>query len=295
MMHACQIQISPPRRQRQSLPRKSPAAPKPRWGLRIALGAAGLALLAVAFLVIRLFLPVWWATRIANQTQGSLSGGLLLGLTYGFVFTFIPLLIAWQVRYKKISWPWKWVIIGVAVLVALPNLLTLGIYLNSSGAAQKARLMIDTSAIWFPSWSIGGAVAGLLLFAGIATFWHMWRSRGRKLKSLRLEVKSRAAAGSSTAASQGGTTGRKRGPGRGRRRSAVSDGDPADGMPPASPPGLDPPAGPRASGPEPAQKHQNSSVPANPIRRDTAVCGCGRPPEIGAGHGLLVRWVPDPA
>lgn len=220
-------------------PPQSPTATKPRWGLRIGLGAAGLALLAVAFLLIRLFLPVWWATRIANQTQGSLSGGLLLGLTYGFVFTFIPLVIAWQARYKKISWPWKWAIIGVAVLVALPNLLTLGIYLNSSGAAQKARLMIDTSAIWFPSWSIGGAVAGALLFAGIATFWHMWRSRGRKLKTLRLEVKTRATAGSNASVAQGATAGLEA---SGTADDAASepdsnaDGDPADGMPQASTP-----------------------------------------------------------
>ncbi|MFJ6419251.1 hypothetical protein [Paeniglutamicibacter sp. NPDC091659] len=217
---------------------QSPTATKPRWGLRIGLGAAGLALLAAAFLLIRLFLPVWWATRIANQTQGSLSGGLLLGLTYGFAFTFVPLVIAWQARYKKISWPWKWAIIGVAVLAALPNLLTLGIYLNSSGAAQKARLMIDTSAIWFPSWSIGGAAAGALLFAGIATFWHMWRSRGRKLKSLRREVQSRAAAGSKPAISQGATTGVEvsgpQGDAAGDPGSGP-DGNPADEMPPTSP------------------------------------------------------------
>ena len=209
------------------------AATKPRWGLRIGLGAAGLALLAVAFLVMRLFMPVWWATRIANQTQGSLSGGLLLGLTYGFLFTFIPLLIAWQARYKKVSWPWKWVIIGTAVLAALPNLLTLGIYLNSSGAAQKARLMIDTSAIWFPSWSVGGAVAGALLFAGIAAFWHLWRSQGRKLKSLRLEVKSRAGDTPATG-SPAATPSREASGNSGTVPHTAQGGGPADGEPPAT-------------------------------------------------------------
>ena len=211
---------------------RAAAATKPRWGLRIGLGAAGLALLAALFLVLRLFMPVWWATRIANQTQGSLSGGLLLGLTYGFLFTFIPLLIAWQARYKKVSWPWKWAIIGVAILAALPNLLTLGIYLNSSGAAQKARLMIDTSATWFPSWSIGGSVAGALLFAGIAAFWHLWRSQGRKLKSLRLEAKSRAgdaaATGSPTGTTSGGPSGNA-----GTVPHTAPGGEPADGGPPA--------------------------------------------------------------
>lgn len=166
--------------------------PKPRWGLRIGLGAAALVLVSIAFIVARSFMPVWWATRVTSQTQGSLSGGLLLGLSYGFIFTFVPLLIGWQSRYKKVSWPWKSVILGLAVLVALPNLLTLGIYMNSSGAALKAQMMIDTSATWFPSWTLGGAIAGLVLFIGIAVFWHLWRSRGRKMKVLQQEAKARS-------------------------------------------------------------------------------------------------------
>ncbi|MGL3805809.1 hypothetical protein ACSYDW_06885 [Paeniglutamicibacter sp. R2-26] len=222
---------TPPSAPKGRAPRVA-ATTKPRWGLRIGLGAAGLALLAVVFLVLRLFMPVWWATRIANQTQGSLSGGLLLGLTYGFLFTFIPLLIAWQARYKKVSWPWKWAIIGVAVLAALPNLLTLGIYLNSSGAAQKARLMINTSAIWFPSWSIGGAVAGALLFAGIAAFWHLWRSQGRKLKSLRLEAKSRAGDTAATGSTADSPAGNASGS-TGTVPHAAPGGGPADDGPPA--------------------------------------------------------------
>lgn len=174
-------------------PAQTPSGPKPRWGLRIGLGAAALVLLAIAFMVGRSFMPVWWATRVTQQTQGSLSGGLLLGLSYGFIFTFVPLLIGWQARYKKVTWPWKSVILGLAVLTALPNLLTLGIYLNSSGAALKAQMMVDTSATWFPSWTLGGAIAGLVLFLGIAVFWHMWRSRGRKMKAMQQEAKTRSA------------------------------------------------------------------------------------------------------
>lgn len=164
---------------------------KPRWGLRLGLGAAALALLVLLYFVVRLFMPVWWATRISDQTQGSLTSGIILGLVYGFVFTFVPLLIAWQARYKKVSWPWKAVIVLAAVLVAIPNLLTLSIYANSSAAAAKARNMIDISATWFPSWSIGGAITGLLLFIGIAAFWHLWHSRGQKMKAMKSEMKTR--------------------------------------------------------------------------------------------------------
>ncbi|ASN38822.1 hypothetical protein [Paeniglutamicibacter terrestris] len=166
----------------------------PRWGLRIGLGVAAVIILAIVYLVVLLFLPVWWATRVTNQTQGSVTSGIILGLTYGFVFTFVPLLIAWQARYKKVSWPWKAVIVVLAIIVAIPNLLTLSIYANSSGAAAKARSMIDISATWFPSWTMGGAAAALILFVGIATFWHLWRARGKKMKSLKTEMKSQATA-----------------------------------------------------------------------------------------------------
>lgn len=165
----------------------------PRWGLRIGLGVAAIIILAIVYLVVLLFLPVWWATRVSNQTQGSVTSGIILGLTYGFVFTFVPLLIAWQARYKKVSWPWKAVIVVLAIIVAIPNLLTLSIYANSSGAAAKARSMIDISATWFPSWTMGGAAAALILFVGIAAFWHLWRARGKKMKSLKTEMKSQAA------------------------------------------------------------------------------------------------------
>ena len=40
------------------------------------------------------------ATNIGNQTQGSLSSGIILGLLHGFVFTFVPLIVVWQAGYK---------------------------------------------------------------------------------------------------------------------------------------------------------------------------------------------------
>ena len=167
--------------------------PKPRWGLRVGLGVAALVLLVIVYLVVRLFLPVWWATNIGNQTQGSVTSGIILGLVYGFIFTFVPLLVVWQARYKKVSWPWKAAIVLVAVLLAIPNLLTLSIYANSSSSAAKARSMIDISATWFPSWSIGGAAAALVLFVGIAAFWHLWHARGKKMKAMKTEMKGQAA------------------------------------------------------------------------------------------------------
>lgn len=159
--------------------------PTPRWGLRIGLGAAAVAVAIAAYLVLSAFLPVWWATTIKGQANGDLGTGLLLGLFYGFVFTFVPLMVLWQARHKKVSWPWKAAIFGAAILLATPNLLTLGIYASNSASALKARNMIDNDATWFPSWSLGAAVAAAVMFIVAAIAWEVWRSRGKKLKELK--------------------------------------------------------------------------------------------------------------
>ncbi|MDO5744987.1 MAG: hypothetical protein Q4P23_11025, partial [Micrococcaceae bacterium] len=60
-------------------------------------------------------------------------------MVYGFVFTLVPILLAWQSRYKKVSWPGKSVIVFAAVVLTIPYLLTLGIYADSTAATAKAR------------------------------------------------------------------------------------------------------------------------------------------------------------
>ncbi|GAA4365839.1 hypothetical protein [Paeniglutamicibacter cryotolerans] len=159
--------------------------PTPRWGLRIGLGIAGVAVAVATYVILPTFLQTWWATTIKSQANGDLGTGLLLGLFYGFVFTFVPLLLLWQARHRKISWPWKAVILGAAVLLATPNLLTLGIYASNSASALKARNMIDNDATWFPGWSLGAAIAAAMMFIAAAIAWEVWRSRGKKLKELK--------------------------------------------------------------------------------------------------------------
>ena len=147
-----------------------------------------------AYFVLRLFIPVWRAAKISNLTQESLSSGIILGLVYGFVSTLAPLLLDWHSRYKKVSWPWKSVISFATVVLAIPNLLTLSIYADSSAAAAKARKMTAFSATWFPSWSLVSAITGVVLFISIAAAERRWRYCRR---SPRLEVFSTARHGES--------------------------------------------------------------------------------------------------
>lgn len=163
----------------------SQTADKPNWGLRIGLGAIGLVLAAAAYFILSTVLPVSWATTIKNQANGDLGTGLLLGLFYGFVFTFIPLLVLWQARHKRVTWPWKAALLGAAILLAIPNILTLGIYTSNSASALRARNMIDNDATWFPGWSLGAAIGAAVIFVAFAILWEIWRARGKKLKEVK--------------------------------------------------------------------------------------------------------------
>ena len=62
----------------------------PNWGRRL-LWASGL---LIGFVVVTFIasatVPRWWAYRIGDQVNGSITQGTTLGLVYGFVFTFLP-------------------------------------------------------------------------------------------------------------------------------------------------------------------------------------------------------------
>ena len=51
----------------------------------------------------------------------------MLGLIYGGVFTFLPLLLLAQVGRRALSWKVKIGLVIAAVVLAIPNLMTLSI------------------------------------------------------------------------------------------------------------------------------------------------------------------------
>jgi hypothetical protein len=122
------------------------------------------------------FLPRWWAQRIGDQVGGSIMTGGFLGLFYGFVFTLLPLLVLWfAIRFLH-TWRKRAVAVGVAVLVAAPNLLTLGIVLGTGNAAHAGDRILDVEAPAFR----GGTLAGALLAAAcVGAAWYLLGSRRR--------------------------------------------------------------------------------------------------------------------
>src|SRR5262249_57665061 len=126
------------------------------WAKGALVGLAIAGFLILAGFLGSAFIPRWWAHAIGGQVNGSIAAGIMIGLFYGFVFTGLPLLILWfTFGHRR---PLKHWLIGllIAVLIALPNLFTLGIILGSGGAPHAGERTLDVDAPGVR----GGALAG---------------------------------------------------------------------------------------------------------------------------------------
>jgi hypothetical protein len=138
------------------------------------------------------FIPRWWSQRIADQVAGSIWSGSALGVLYGFFFTFLPLLvIAWAIR-KRRSWKAWLAFAALAIVLALPNLFTLGIVLGRGNAAHAGERTLDVEAPGFRNGTGVGVVLAVLAFG---VLWWLLRSRRvaqRELERMRTEARERA-------------------------------------------------------------------------------------------------------
>ncbi|HEU0305284.1 MAG TPA: hypothetical protein VFR32_11960 [Gaiellaceae bacterium] len=135
----------------------------------------------VAGVLAAAFIPRWWAHRVGDQANESFAGGIMLGLFYGFVFTVLPLLlIVWGIRRRRSGRAWLFILAGAALL-ALPNLMTLGIVFGPGGAAHAGERTLDVKAPGFRNASLAGA---LLAVAAIGFVWYLVSSRRRARAAL---------------------------------------------------------------------------------------------------------------
>jgi hypothetical protein len=131
-------------------------------------------------------IPRWWAQRIGDQVEGSIVAGTLVGLFYGFVFTVLPLLVLAVVLRWRRTWRALVMALAFAILLAIPNLLTLGIVLGTGNAAHAGDRILDVEAPAFRGASLAGALvaAGLVVFVGyLIVSRDRARSRGRPVET----------------------------------------------------------------------------------------------------------------
>jgi hypothetical protein len=152
----------------------SPAASS--WKRKLVVTAVVVGIVLLLGLIASATIPRWWAQRIGDQVDGSIVAGTLVGLFYGFVFTFLPLLILVAVFRWKRTWRALVMAAAFAILLAIPNLLTLGIVLGTGNAAHAGDRILDVEAPAFRGASLAGALlaAALILFVG-----YLMYSRGR--------------------------------------------------------------------------------------------------------------------
>lgn len=138
----------------------------------------------ILYFILAAFLPRWWAGQIGSLIGGSFTRGIGTGLTIGLLCTLVPLLLigfAFLSRGRLKNVP-ALLLCGVGVIVAIPNLLTLGVVLGANNASHAGQRILDVDAPGFRAASLWGAIIGLLvaLFVG----WFVWgyRRRGKKVK-----------------------------------------------------------------------------------------------------------------
>lgn len=146
----------------------APSSTSTNWKRRAILIGSGIVALLIAYFILSAFLPRWWSLRVEDLADRTFTKGILWGLLFGIVCTFAPLVFfwsAWSVRKGRAG---KQLAIGsviLAVVTAIPNLLTLTIVLGTSNAAHAGERTLDTSAPGFRGATALGAVIAVILVA----------------------------------------------------------------------------------------------------------------------------------
>ncbi len=160
-----------------------------RWVRQAVIGLVLIVAAVIIYKVAASFLPRWWAQRVADQAGGGMSRGIMWGLFYGFVFTFIPVLILFQARRKLFSWKAKLAVVIVALLLAAPNWLTLVVVAANSRAAHAGERIMDVDAPGFRWATLVGVIVGGALAIVFSTTSIMLSHRRKQVKELKEQVK----------------------------------------------------------------------------------------------------------
>lgn len=162
----------------------------PSLGRRLLIGGGIAVVIVVVILLVSAAVPRWWAHRIGDRVDGSITQGVLVGLFNGFVFTFLALVVFIVVMRRGRTV--KAIAIGLvaALVVASPNLMTLGIVLGVGSGAHAGDRTLDVEAPAFRGATLAGAIlAGLLA----SYLWYLLVSRdsardARRRAEARLEA-----------------------------------------------------------------------------------------------------------
>lgn len=150
----------------------------PDWTRRGIVGLVVVAGALVVYFTAAAVVPRWWAQRVADVVDGSLTTGALYGLFIGFTFTVLPIGVgAASVKWRSSKRRWVgWLVwLGVVTVCALPNIMTGAIVLGRSDAAHAGDRILDVDGPGFRLWSLIGIVVGVVVAGAVG-----WLLRSRR-------------------------------------------------------------------------------------------------------------------
>ena len=168
---------------------RTPVAEAPvDWRRRAVLALAGVVAVGLFIVFATSFLPRWWAHRVGDRVRSSFTSGILLGLLLGGLATLAALSVARLAVRRRTSWRNRGLLALAALVLAGPNLTTLGIVLGRGSAAHAGERTLDVNAPGFRGASLIGVVLGVAAFAGLQYVLVSRRGRQREIERLRGEL-----------------------------------------------------------------------------------------------------------
>lgn len=125
------------------------------------------------------YIPRWWSHRIGDASSGAFSTGVLLGICFGIVFTVLPLGLLWFTMRRPMRWKTRAVWLVLAVILAAPNLMTMGVAIGTGGGAHAGQRTMDVEAPGFRGATAVGALIAALIFVVLVI---AYRRKGRPPK-----------------------------------------------------------------------------------------------------------------
>ena len=163
------------------------------WQRRSLVVVLVLVLVVIGYFIARSLLPRWWASVAANLSSREFGWGLFWGLFIGFVFALLPLFVARLVFRRGLAWRSRgWRTLGALVLAA-PNLMTLGVVTGSSDGAHAGHARLGKDAPGFTGATVTGVLVAAAASVAIWAFLARHGSQRKELSKLRVEDKLRKA------------------------------------------------------------------------------------------------------
>lgn len=162
----------------------------PVWLSRTILIAVAVIVLVIGYFIASLTVPLAWANSIKDQVGNNMGNAIPLGMFYGSVFSFVPILVAWQAHHRKLHKVVRIALVVLGVLLTIPNLLTLGVLYGTTKTAHNALSIWNTGgANWFGTWSQSFMIIGVLCAIAVIILGRVWLHRGKKIRDIKAAQK----------------------------------------------------------------------------------------------------------